>query len=102
MEQCEYTPTDTFQVKNNYVHRKVAGRNVLISIGDNIANFNGYIELNESAACLWECMKNPCTIRKLIRTLMDEFEISDKQAEEDTIEFLTELQTHHMVIVGKE
>lgn len=38
-----------FQSKSTFVHRRVADSNVLISVGQNIANFNGYIELNTSA-----------------------------------------------------
>lgn len=102
MEQYEYTPTNTFQVKNNYIHRKVAGNDVLISIGENIANFNGYIQLNESAACLWELMKEPCTINNLSQTLVENFQISDKEARDDAIEFLRELQAHDMIVIGEE
>lgn len=100
MEQYGYKATNTFQVKSNYVHRKVAGNDVLISIGENIANFNGYIQLNESAACLWDKMKEPCTIEKLSEALVEEFEISDTRAMEDVLDFIKELQEHDMVLIG--
>mgnify|MGYP004602543725 CR=1 FL=1 len=58
-----------FQTKSTFVHRRVADSNVLISVGENIANFNGYIELNASADFLWEQMKDPCTEEELVSSL---------------------------------
>lgn len=98
-DQCRHLCTKTFQVKSNYVHRTVAGSEVLISIGDNIANFNGYIEMNCSAACLWEAMKEPKTAAQLEQILEEFFHIPHKQAAEDVLDFLKELQEHDMVLV---
>lgn len=91
--------TNTFQVKNNFVHRTVAGSEVLISIGSNIANFNGYVEMNPSAAYLWEAMKEPKTAAQLEQALEEKFCISHEQAAEDVQDFLKELQEHDMVLV---
>ena len=44
LEAAGFPFTATFQVKDNYVHRKVAGNDVLIAIGEDVANFNGYIQ----------------------------------------------------------
>lgn len=98
LKQCNLLEK-TFQIKSNYVHRTVAGSEVLISIGDNIANFNGYIEMNRSAACLWETMKEPRTAAQLEQTLEETFHIPRQQAVEDVLDFLKELQEHDMVLV---
>ena len=52
-EQPEGLSRKTYQASQNFIHRKIADSDVLISVGSNIANFNGYIELNGSAADLW-------------------------------------------------
>lgn len=93
----EWTPDTTFQVKEGYVHRKVAGADVLISIGGNVANFNGYIELNSSAACLWDQMKQPRTCQQLEQALVDTFGISGEEAQADVLDFLNDLKEHGMV-----
>lgn len=87
-----------FQAKSNYVHRKIAGSDMLISVGENIANFNGYVEMNESAAYIWDDMKEPRTVRELGENLAKTFEIPETQAIEDVVEFLQELQAHDMVL----
>ncbi len=99
MEENGYQFTKTFQSKSNYIHRKVADSDVLISIGENVANFNGYIELNASAACLWEQMKEPQTSAQLEKTLEETFGISHEQAVADVLDFLKELQIHDMVLI---
>ncbi len=89
----------TYQRKSSYVHRKVAGTDVLISIGENIANFSGYIQLNPSAACIWEALREPNTAAGLARALEETFDIPTAQAEEDVAEFLRELIAHDMVLI---
>lgn len=101
LKKYKFDRTDTFQVKDNYVHRQVAGSDMLISIGENIANFNGYIEMNESAAYIWDHMKEPCTVGELGQSLTEEFEVDLVHAMEDVLEFLSELREHDMVVIGR-
>lgn len=89
-----------FQSKSTFVHRHVADSNVLISVGQNIANFNGYIELNASADFLWEQMKEPCTEEELISSLKTKFDLSYEQAREDVHDFLRELISNDMITVS--
>ena len=42
----------------NYVQRTIAGQHVLVSIGEGLADFRGYIQLNDTAAFLWEQLRH--------------------------------------------
>lgn len=95
-----YFFTKKFQMKNNFIQRRIADSEVLISVGKNIADFNGYIELNASAAFLCNELKEPRMISELEQALEKEFEISHVQAVEDVLEFLKELQKKEMVMVS--
>lgn len=86
-----------YQAESTFVHRKVAGSDVLISVGAGVANFNGYITLNESASFLWEKLQKPVSASDLIRLLREEFEVSEEDARRDVLEFLWLLQNHAMV-----
>ncbi len=88
-----------YQTSGNYIHRKIADTDVLISIGANIANFNGYIQLNESAAALWERLAKPSTRAELERFLEEKYGIPQEQAVQDVTDFLEELGSHDMVTV---
>ena len=100
MAQREDQTIKTYQVKIGYIHRKVAGADVLISVGGNVANFNGYIQLNPAASFLWDQMKAPATCEELAGKLAETFEIDFEQAREDVLDFLKELEDHDMVEVG--
>lgn len=88
-----------FVRKKDYVYRQIAGNDVLISVGGNIADFNGYIELNPAAACIWKTLEQESTVKDLEKALETEFDVSHETAAEDVREFLQELKEHQMVEV---
>lgn len=99
LEQAGYKFQKIYQASDDYIHRQIAGSDVLISVGSNIANFNGYIELNKSAVVLWKKLQNPCQLNELEQVLEETFGISHETAVEDVLDFLKELQDHNMVVV---
>lgn len=86
-----------YKVTDGFVHRKVAGNDVLISVGKNVANFNGYISLNSTASFLWDSMSTPRTERQLIQALVEEFEVTEQTACMDLQEFLSLLKENSMI-----
>lgn len=99
-EQSEYRLSKTYQASENYIHRKIADSDVLISVGSNIANFNGYIQMNESAVILWEKLQMPCKLNELEQELEVKYGISHEKAVEDVQDFLKELLEHDMVMIS--
>ena len=81
-----------------FIHRKIAAEHVLISVGDNIATFNGYIQLNESAAFLWDSLKHKKTVSELENALFQEYELDMEKAHEDVARFLHMLLENGMVM----
>lgn len=99
LEKCGYHPQKKYSAKNTFIHRSIAGTDVLISVGENIANFNGYIQINSSGLCLWEKMKEPSTLSQLETVLEEKYDITHEQAAEDVLDFLKILTEHDMVTV---
>lgn len=91
--------TQTYQAKSGFIHRKVAGADVLVSVGANVENFNGYIELNPSASFLWDALKSPTTGEALAQQLSDTFGIPLSQAQADVLDFVQELLANNMAEV---
>ena len=91
-----------YRVRDGYVHRKVAGTDVLISVGANVANFNGYITLNPTASFLWDALKEKRTAGTLIDLLTEEFDVSGETARKDVDLFLEMLRRNDMVVVYEE
>lgn len=93
----ENSSQGSFRASPNYVHRRIAGQHVLVSIGGNIADFNGFVQLNETAAFLWEQLREPKTADGLVSALTAEFEVTAEQAAADVKDFLAELRENDMV-----
>lgn len=91
LEQAGYRFQKKYQASSDYIYRKIADSDVLISIGANIADFNGYIEINQSAVDLWEKLQTPCQLNELEQTLEEKYGISHEQAVGDVLGFLNEL-----------
>ena len=67
----------------NYVQRTIAGQHVLVSIGEGLADFRGYIQLNDTAAFLWEQLREGRTREELFRSLMEAYEVDEDIARRD-------------------
>ena len=88
-----------YQAKKCFVHRKVADNDVLISVGENIANFNGYVALSYTASFLWDELQQPRSVEQLVDALMGEFDVSTQIAIEDVETFLKRLLEQSMIEV---
>lgn len=91
-----------YQVREDFVHRQVAQADVLISIGANVANFNGYITLNPTASFLWDALSQPRTAGELTDLLTAEFDVTPETAGKDVALFLEMLRHNEMVNVYEE
>jgi hypothetical protein len=85
-----------------FVHRQVAGNDILISVGANVANFNGCITLNPVASFLWDALAQPQSIGTLVDLLTEEFDVTQEKAKNDVENFLEMLLHHSMVSVYEE
>lgn len=88
---------ERYVASRNYVLRKVAGRSILVSVGQEIADFCGVVTLNDSAVVLWELLKKGTTKDELTEALKEKFSITQEQAEADVEKSLELLLEHRMV-----
>ena len=86
------------RLKEGFIYRKIAGEHVVIPIGSNIADFNGIISLNETAAFLWQQLKQELDHPALVTALLDEYDVEQAQAERDVDEFIALLREHKVIL----
>ena len=86
-----------YQVADGFVHRKIADVDILISVRERIADFNGYMTLNPVASFLWDAMAQPQSAQELTLALLEEFEVTEAQAAKDVQEFLHHLLEQSMI-----
>ena len=85
------------KLKEGFIYRKIAGEHVVIPVGSNIADFNGIISLNETAAFLWQQLKEEVEPAALVSALQSEYEVDQAQAQKDVDEFITLLREHKVI-----
>lgn len=84
-------------IKKDFVVRTIAGQDVVVPIGENIAKFNGIISLNETAAFLWRALQRDTDAQGLIQALRAEYDVSEQLAQRDVDQFLTLLREHDLL-----
>lgn len=90
-----------YQAKPNYIHRKVGGNDILIPVAENVADFNGFIELNPTAAFIWDKLATPHSIDEVAHAVTAEFGADKITAASDTEElFEVMLERKMLVEVG--
>lgn len=89
---------ERFIANKNYILRKIAGEEVLVSVGGEIVDFCGVVKLNASAGVLWKTLQRGAAREELVKALVDEFSIAEEQAREDVEASLQVLLERGMVI----
>ena len=59
--------------------------------------FNGMITVNETGAFLWKILTKGSTKEELLHAMLEEYEVSAKEAEADIDEFLQLLQENQIL-----
>ena len=77
---------------SDFILRNVAGTLIVVPVGAAVTAFPGMITLNATGAYLWDLMENDQTVTSLVEALLDRYDVSKEQAEEDVKSFLAKLE----------
>ncbi len=80
------------KIKDGFVVRKIANQYMAVPVGARAKELHGMIGLNETAAFLWERLKEDKTEEALAELLFNEYEISESDALETVRRFCKTLQ----------
>ncbi len=83
------------KIKEGFILRQIAGEDIVVPIGNNIADFNGVIRLNESAAFLWRELQSETSKNDLVNKLKSEYEIGEELAAKDVEDFIKILEENN-------
>ncbi len=79
------------KIREGFVLRTVGEGTVVVPTGENVVDLNGMIVLNETAKFIWERLDGSRSPEQIAEELTREFDVSQKQAFQDTLAFLLEL-----------
>ncbi len=79
------------KIKDGYMMRKVAGNCVVVPMGDEVTNFNGMINLNETGEVIFEKLQKGCNREELVEAMLKEFDAPREVIEKDVDAFIEKL-----------
>lgn len=87
------------KLKYDFVVNNVAGETVAVSVGDTCDRFNGYIKLNETAAFIFELLKNDTSRDEIVALVQKKYpDATNKEACESVDELLGKLSKAGLLV----
>ena len=73
------------RIKNGFELRKICGENIIVAHGLDNIDFTKVISMNESAADIWNSVVDrDFTVEDMVKALLDNYQVDEKQAVEDS------------------
>ncbi|WP_195269382.1 PqqD family protein [Eubacterium sp. 1001713B170207_170306_E7] len=79
------------KIKDGFILRNIADEHIVIPVGENAFDLNGIINLNEVAAFLWENMQTAISEEDLVKKILENYDVSEKNAKVDVEEFIKKI-----------
>ncbi len=89
-----------YKKSDSIVSRKIADEFILVPIRQNVGDLESISTLNEVAARIWELIDGKMKVREIKDKIVEEFEVTPKQAEKDLIVYLHQLKEIEAIIEG--
>ena len=76
------------KTKKGFMLRSVAGRHVVVAIGQASVDFNGLITLNDTGAYIWGKLAKGTTYDALLKDMLADYEVDEETAKKGIDGFL--------------
>lgn len=80
------------KLRGEFVVRQIMDNTVAVPVGQIALQFNGMIVLNSVSKLIWNCLEQETDVQTIVTAVTDAFEVSDREAREDILEFLDKLR----------
>ena len=82
----EIGPESILMRKQDQLFSEIDGEVVMLSIEN-----SEYYGMDKIGSRIWQLLEKPVTLKQLIGTLVDEYEVTEEQCTKDTLSFLEQL-----------
>ena len=89
--------TPLFVKEKNYVTREIAGETIIVPIKTRGGDLHSIFTLTEVGTLIWNLIDGHTGNRQIVKAVCNTYEISEAQAEEDVVEFLTSLRSAGLI-----
>lgn len=80
-----------YRRNENFVFRRIEDETILVPIKDNVGDMGSIYNLNEMGAFIWEQLDGQGKLEAVRDKILEEYEVSARDAEADLSEFMIDL-----------
>lgn len=81
-----------------FILRQVAGKHVLVPIGNAAVEFPGMVELNPTGSYVWQLLETEQTEDQLLQALLNKFDAEEAAVRADLDKFLSRLRSVNAIV----
>lgn len=89
-----------YKKSDSMVSRKIGNEFILVPIRQNAGDLDSIFTLNETAAYIWDLIDGQTTVGEIKEKILDAFEVTTEDAEQDLKEHLRQLMTLKAIVEG--
>lgn len=75
-----------------FIMREVAGKRLIVPVGEAAETYHGMLTVNGTGAYLWELLAQPHTVESLTSAMLDAYDVSPEVALADAKAFVEKLR----------
>ena len=80
------------KIKNGFVVRDIAGKSVVIALGEASKSFKGMIELNGVARVIWDLLAEGKESNEIVDAIVAEYDVDRETVVSDVDRFINQLK----------
>lgn len=84
------------KIKSGYLIREIAGAHIVVPAGEQVAEFNGLMTLNETAAFIWNILVDGAEEDEIVKAIVDEYDVSQSVATNDVKKVIELLKSYNV------
>lgn len=85
-------PDTILRRKHDQLFSEIDGEVVMLSIEN-----SEYYGMDKVGSRIWQLLEKPINFKQLIKTLLDEYEVTEEQCTEETVNFIEQLVEKELV-----
>jgi len=85
------------KIKEGFMLKNVAGKHIVVPVGEEAVNFNGLITLNSSGKMLFEALQKDVEMIQLVQLMLVKYDIDEETAKNDVNAFVNKLKSKGII-----
>lgn len=85
------------KIKEGFMLKNVAGKHIVVPVGEEAVNFNGLITLNSSGKMLFEALQRDVEMIQLVQLMLVKYDIDEETAKNDVNAFVNKLKSKGII-----